>query len=299
MSRISVIILAGSEDPRNNSAQSWLRHTLQQAISWRIAGHELIVVATADAVPAAAAPWYQGQADQCLSAAGGLASRLNAGAAQANGDVLLFLQAGTRLPAEALTTVSEGLQQSAATWGRFDVQLDGPLDSLRWVARLANAHSRLFAVAVGEQAIFVRKHLFRLVGGFADMPILYDVDLTRRLKLHGRPLCLRERVLVDSQPWQQSGVGNRLRRMIGLRVAYFLGESPVQLYRGDYRDLAYGDLAYGDLAYVEQNDAPTAAQTPPYRYPAARVLLWAQAPILGEVKPHLQAQLGRTRVLQQ
>lgn len=296
--RISVILLAGDRtrlEQGQGTAQGgaapdgerWLRYTLRDLAYWREAGHEVIVVDEARGGPGGAvqttrAPGYATQVDQYFSATGNYASRLNAGAASANGDVLLFLRAGTRLPAQAAAAILQGLPSSDCGWGRFDVQLLGQRDGLRWAEWLLNRHSRLSGTAMSEQAIFVRRDLFRQVAGFADIPILEDVDLCRRLKAHGAPLCLHERVTVAGQPWERGGLGANIRKVIGLRLAYFLGESPPALYQRFYGRPVTG----------------SAVAQPLFSYPAARILLWAQAPVLGEVKPQLQAQLGRSETLQ-
>lgn len=292
MSRISVIVLgadhgrgADSGDIVAERAGHWLRRTLQDLAPWREAGHEVVVVTADQNADNPSRHWYQRLADQCFVAAGGYATRMNAGAAAANGEILLFLRVDSRLPVNALAAILQGMGQSGCNWGRFDIQFSGRRDALRWVERLANHHSRWTGMAVSEQALFVRRELFRQVGGFAELPVLEDIDLCRRLKREGAPLCLHERVLVDSEPLERGGLGTNVKRLVAMRLAYFLGESPMDLY------LRY----YGTPA---QDTPATTPETPEYQYPAARVLLWAQAPVLGEVKPHLQSQLGRSRALE-
>ena len=64
-------------------------------------------------------------ADRVIASARGRAAQMNAGAAAARGDVLLFLHADTRLPAGADRLVRDGLARSRRAWGRFDVTIDG------------------------------------------------------------------------------------------------------------------------------------------------------------------------------
>lgn len=295
MTRISVIVLEAdhgrgvdSGDLAAERADHWLRRTLQDLTPWREAGHEVALVTADQNTGNPPRRWYQRLADQCFAAAGGYASRMNAGAAAANGDVLLFLRVDSRLPVNALTAIMQGMGQSGRSWGRFDIQFSGRRDALRWVERLANHHSRWTGMAVSEQALFVRRELFRQVGHFAELPVLEDVDLCRRLKREGPPLCLHERVLVDSELLEQGGLAANVKRLVAMRLAYFLGESPRDLYLRYYARPAHN------------TSAATAAppEAPAYQYPAARVLLWTQAPVLGEVKPRLQSQMGRTRALE-
>ena len=294
MSRISVVVLKddrgrgmGTEGSVAESADLWLRRALQDLALWREAGHEVVVVTPDDSNADPSRHWYRRLADQCVGAAGGYTSRMNAGAAVAQGETLLFLRCDARLPVNAAAAITQGMRQSGRSWGRFDIQLSGRREALRWVERLVNQHSRWTGIAMGEQALFVQRELFQQAGGFADLPVLEDVDLCRRLKRHGPPLCLHDRVLVDSEPLERGGLGTNVKRLIAMRLAYFLGESPGDLY------LRY----YGAAAH----DAPAPSIAQPaareYQFPAARLLLWAQAPVLGEVKPALQSGLGRTRTL--
>ena len=104
---------------------------------------------------------------------------MNAGAAKASGDVLLFLHADTRLPADADHVVLDGLERSGRVWGRFDVEIDGRSPLLRVVAWLMNLRSRLTGIATGDQAIFVRRDAFQAAGGFPAIPLMEDIALSQ------------------------------------------------------------------------------------------------------------------------
>ena len=103
---------------------------------------------------------------------------MNAGAAQAQGEALVFVHADTRLPEGAGALVSDALQQRL--WGRFDVRITGRPWVLRVVAALMNGRSRLTGIATGDQAIFVRRDTFAALGGFPDLPLMEgDIALSR------------------------------------------------------------------------------------------------------------------------
>ena len=142
------------------------------------------------------------RADRVISAPRGRALQMNAGAAKAAGDVLLFLHADTRLPADADHVVLNGLERSGRAWGRFDVKIDGRTPLLLVVGWLMNIRSRLTGIATGDQAIFVRRDAFQAAGGFAEIPLMEDIALCKRLKRVSRPLCLRERVVTSGRRWE-------------------------------------------------------------------------------------------------
>ena len=194
----------------------------------RAQGVELVVAdgGSGDATPALARPL----ADAVIGTPRGRARQMNAGAAVARGDALLFLHADTLLPGGALAAVASALAGGAA-WGRFDVAIDGRPRMLRVVAAMMNRRSRWTGIATGDQAIFVTRAAFRAVGGFPDQPLMEDVELSRRLKRLGRPACLRLCVHTAGRRWEQRGVWRTIALMWGLRLGYFLGAAPARLAR--------------------------------------------------------------------
>ena len=80
---------------------------------------------------------------------------MNAGAALARGDVLLFVHADTILPRDAPTLILEGLRESGRRWGRFDIRLSGKAPMFRVVEWMMNRRSRLTGIATGDQGLFV------------------------------------------------------------------------------------------------------------------------------------------------
>jgi rSAM/selenodomain-associated transferase 2 len=168
------------------------------------------------------------RADVVLEAPRGRAAQMNAGAAAAHADALLFLHADTRLPEGADALVLEALARGRG-WGRFDVRIDTRRPLLRLVARAMNARSRLTGIATGDQALFVRRDLFDAVGGFPEIPLMEDIALSRALKRHGRPACLRAAVVTSARRWERHGAWTTILLMWRLRAAYFLAAVPARL----------------------------------------------------------------------
>ena len=202
--------------------------TLQALAPLRAAGHEVIVVdgGSQDGTAALAAL----HASRVLTSAKGRARQMNAGAALAAGDVLLFLHADTTLPAQADVAVLQALARGAR-WGRFDVSITGGAMLFPLVSALMNLRSRLSGIATGDQAIFVERQLFTELGGYANQPLMEDIELSRRLRLHSRPACLRARVATSGRRWQQHGVWRTVLLMWWLRWRYWRGASPEALAR--------------------------------------------------------------------
>ncbi len=201
--------------------------TLAALASMRARGAEVIVVdgGSRDATVARAGPL----ADAVISAPRGRALQMNAGAARARGEILLFLHADTLLPDAADALIVDGLQRSRRGWGRFDVAIAGRNPLLRVVAALMNVRSRMTGIATGDQAIFVTRSLFTAAGGYPDIPLMEDVALSGRLKHFGPPLCLRHRLTTSGRRWEKNGVLRTILLMWRLRLAYRLGADPRKL----------------------------------------------------------------------
>ena len=165
-----------------------------------------------------------------LAAPRGRASQMNAGAGRASGDVLLFLHADCRLPADAGRALRAAVA-GGARWGRFDVRLDSPRRSLALVGAAMNLRSRLTGIATGDQAIFVDRSLWEALDGYAPIPLMEDVELSARARRVARCACLRERVTVSARRWETRGVARTVVEMWAWRAAYALGVSPRTLHR--------------------------------------------------------------------
>ena len=222
MHKLSVIVPALDEGER-------IAATLDALANLRALGVEVIVVdgGSRDATVQRA----RLRADRVIPAARGRASQMNAGAEKASGDVLLFLHADTRLPADADHVVLNGLERSGRAWGRFDVKIESRHPLLFVVGWLMNMRSRATGIATGDQAIFVKRDTFREVGGFPAVALMEDIALCKRLKRVSRPLCLRQHVVTSGRRWEQHGVLNTMLLMWRLRLAYFFGADPAELAR--------------------------------------------------------------------
>ena len=197
--------------------------------------------------------------DRLLLAPRGRAAQMNAGAAVARGEVLLFLHADTTLPPEADRLVRQAIA-NGAVWGRFDVHIEGRHPLLPRVATLMNWRSRLSGIATGDQAIFVTREAFERVGGFAPQPLMEDIALSTRLKRIAPPACLQARVRTSGRRWDQQGLWRTIVLMWRLRAAYARGADPAALaLRYGYR--APEPLPCADIAVLAKAPVPGLAKT--------------------------------------
>ena len=230
----------------------------------RAHGHEVIVVdgGSADGTLALATPL----ADRAFVAQRGRATQMNAGAAKASGDVLLFLHADSQLSAPAIETLARQMRRTRRRWGRFDATIAGRGLALPLVAAMMNIRSRLTGIATGDQGIFVERALFEAIGGFPSQPLMEDVELSKRLKrAGGPPLCLAERIVTSGRRWERRGAWQTIVAMWRWRFAYWRHSNPARL-ADEY------DIARSTIRIVLQ--------------------IFAKRPVPGRVKTRLAATIG-------
>lgn len=166
-----------------------------------------------------------------VTAPAGRARQMNEGAKASRGEVLLFLHADTQLPRDATTVINRALADHRMVGGRFDVRFDRPSMWGTIISRMMNWRSRLSGLATGDQALFVRRPLFEQMGGFADMPLMEDIEFSRRLKRKGATAALTVTVTTSFRRWEQQGPLRTILLMWTLRFLYWIGVSPHTLSR--------------------------------------------------------------------
>lgn len=166
-----------------------------------------------------------------ISAKPGRASQMNAGAAIANGDILLFLHADTLLPTNFDTLICLALKDTGTIAGAFELRIDAKLWGLRLIEKMVNARSRLFSLPYGDQAIFLKATIFHEIGGFPDLLIMEDFELMLRLRREGKITILPASVLTSGRRWQKLGVVKTTLINQLVIIGYFLGVSPDKLVR--------------------------------------------------------------------
>lgn len=136
----------------------------------------------------------------------GRARQMNAGASKATGNLLLFLHADTLLPPNYKSAAAGALSDASVSAGAFRLAIGMDFPGRKFVEWSANIRSSWFQLPYGDQALFVRRSTFEQVGGFAELPILEDFELVRRLRRRGKVITLKEAAVTSGRRWQQLGV---------------------------------------------------------------------------------------------
>jgi hypothetical protein len=151
---------------------------------------------------------------------------MNAGAAAASGDALVFLHADTHLPAGAGPAIATALARAAA--GAFRIGFDRPRPL---VEQMVNARSQLFKIVYGDQALFVSREAFDRVGGYRPLPIMEDRDLATRLRRDGGLVIVPLAVTTSARRHRSDGHARALARNWLIQVLYTLRVPPERLAR--------------------------------------------------------------------
>jgi rSAM/selenodomain-associated transferase 2 len=159
---------------------------------------------------------------------------LNLAAAEASGDVLLFVHADTLLPSDAASLIESVLEDGEIVGGAFRLQLDDP----RWLARLVsgavNARSQLLGTFFGDQALFVRRNVFDEVGGYRAWSVMEDLEILSRLRRRGRLALLNAHVITSARRHRGNGWIKTLATVWAICLLFRLGvpsQAMLRMYR--------------------------------------------------------------------
>lgn len=168
-------------------------------------------------------------ADRFIDAPRGRAAQMNAGAALASGDVLLFLHADCVPEAGALADAERLLRRRDVAAGCFQMRVaaEGPL--YRLIDACATARVRLTGLVYGDQGLFVRRETFERAGRFPPLRLMEDVFLSRSLRRVGRVVVSPRRLFVSPRRWQRAGLVRQTLRNWALTALAAGGVHPDRL----------------------------------------------------------------------
>ncbi len=195
----------------------------------------------------------------------GRATQMNAGAAHTSGDVLWFVHADTVIAPEASAELRAALTDPSVVGGGLSLRFDRRSRSLDLIARTSNARARRLHQIFGDQAMFVRRSVFTEMGGFPALPLMEDLEFSRRLARRGGLVLLPASSTASARRFAEHGTWRMVAFMQCLKLAYFAGVSPEYIRRryekGPPR-LArrFGEQAHGRSESQGNHRTPLAGQ---------------------------------------
>jgi rSAM/selenodomain-associated transferase 2 len=161
----------------------------------------------------------------------GRGAQMNAGAAGAGGDILVFLHADTILEKGWHEAVTAALKDRKRSGGAFSLRIGSPGRQFRMIESLVNLRCRICKLPYGDQAIFMRRQTFIGVGGYRDIPLMEDVDIVERLKAFGTIVMLDQKAVTAARRWEREGWLCTSARNQLIMLLYRLGTDPRRLAR--------------------------------------------------------------------
>ena len=177
--------------------------------------------------------------------------QMNTGASLAKGEILLFLHADTVIANEVSSFCHPELDSGSKEMlkrvqhdkteifdkyigGFFRLKFDDNSISTRLVEMFANVRARLLFLPYGDQAIFIKRDIFKKLGGFREYPFLEDIDFAMRIKKFGKLKYIPVKVIASSRRLKKgyplSPIFVSLRNVI-IALFFMLGISPYRLIR--------------------------------------------------------------------
>ncbi|NUR05214.1 MAG: glycosyltransferase family 2 protein [Streptomyces sp.] len=161
----------------------------------------------------------------------GRARQMNEGARHCTGDVLWFVHADTAVEPAALGQLRACLADPHVVGGGLNLRFDRRTPGLDFLARTSNARARRLHHVFGDQAMFIRRTVFDALGGFPDLAVMEDLEMSRRLHRLGRLCVLPAVSTASSRRFTEHGTWRMIAFMQYLKVLYFLGVEPERIRR--------------------------------------------------------------------
>ncbi len=225
MLELSIVIPTLNENLYITNQENYFKSLIKQ-------GHEIIVVdgGSIDGTVESA----KRLGCKCISTKASRGYQLHIGANASINNVLVFLHADTILPPTTVKYINSSLSNSNSNWGRFNAMFSDNNLIFKVIAWFMNKRSCITGIVTGDHTLFIKRDTYFDCGGFADIPIMEDIEISKRLKKHSNPICLTKAVITSSRKWEKKGIVNTIFMMWILRAKFYFGVSAEQLVKQYY-----------------------------------------------------------------
>lgn len=166
----------------------------------------------------------------------GRGNQMNEAARTATGNVFLFHHADTELTEAHLQSLESAMRTDVSLGGgAFRRRFDERHPHLRWLEPWEALRCRRFGPLFGDQSLFVRQLVFEALGGFANIPLMEDVDFSCRLRRHSKIALLSPAICSSARKHLQQGRWRTTLINALFLLLYVCGISPRKLHAWYYR----------------------------------------------------------------
>ncbi|MBM4016435.1 MAG: glycosyltransferase [Planctomycetes bacterium] len=198
-----------------------------------LAGVREIVVADAGGNEAARTELAQAGA-RVIACRAGRGAQLNAGAAAATGEFLLFLHADCWLEDGAIDAAHAALASPGVGAVVFRQRIDGTRSAYRWIERAASRRALRRRCPYGDSGLFLRRRDFERIGGYPDLPLCEDLALAPRLRTLGTVAEAAAVIHLSARRWERHGIVKTTILNFAIGWGFRFGVAPAKLYRAYY-----------------------------------------------------------------
>lgn len=154
----------------------------------------------------------------------GRSHQMNYGASLSKGDILLFLHADSFLPSDALSQIHRITSQNYKV-GCFKIRFNSRNVLMKICGFMSNLRVKLRNIAFGDQGIFINRRYFYELGGFSEMPLMEDYQLSMDIKADGEKITLaKTNIETSERRFLEKGRLKTMARMQRLQYMYRKGE---------------------------------------------------------------------------
>lgn len=154
----------------------------------------------------------------------GRSYQMNYGASLSKGDILLFLHADSLLPNDAILQIQKIIQQGHKV-GCFEIKFNSKSFLMKICGFMSNLRVRLRNIAFGDQGMFITRSYFQELGGFVELPLMEDYQLSMDIKNHGEKIALvKSKIETSERRFVENGRLRTMARMQRLQYMYRRGE---------------------------------------------------------------------------
>jgi len=176
------------------------------------------------------------QTSHCVLSSRGRGVQMNIGAEVADGDLLWFLHADCTPDAASVNAIKAAMSNDRVVGGAFRFRFDDQSWPYSAISRFSNLKNHFMNRIYGDMGIFVRRSVFRRMGGFSESMLMEDIDFSRRLRICGKVAILKPKIVTSSRDWVKEGIWGKLLKDSFIKWAYRFGTESKTLYEWYYRE---------------------------------------------------------------
>jgi rSAM/selenodomain-associated transferase 2 len=159
----------------------------------------------------------------------GRANQTNKGAEAAKGDILWFVHSDSIVSKDSLYGIEYAVSRGY-TCGGFSLYFyDYNTRFMRFISRTSNWRAKYLGLYFGDQGIFVKRDIFNKLGGYKEIELMEDWELSRRLHKTKKMKMLDVKIGTSARRFKNGGQLKTMLLMHKIKIFYVLGMSPSKL----------------------------------------------------------------------